>query len=123
MPPSLTREELTRHKVPTYTLSAPVTGWEVRPGGGEGLEIIIPAGAQMVSVTRSMCAKLLALYGDDRGVADVFSPTGGTSRFSTGCRMLPPPCLSPCSAWRGARRRRPTSPPESPRPRAHPWAA
>ncbi|QQR47786.1 hypothetical protein JKA73_17785 [Myxococcus xanthus] len=74
--PGLTREQLARHKVPVYTLTAPVAGWDVGPGGMEGPEVTIPAGAQMVLVTREMCHWLLARYRDDQGVADVIFPDG-----------------------------------------------
>lgn len=74
--PGLTREQLARHKVPVYTLTAPVAGWAVGPGGMEGPEVTIPAGVQMVLVTREMCRLLLARFGEDRSVADVIFPDG-----------------------------------------------
>lgn len=76
----LTREELTRYKVPLYTLAAPVRGWSVGPGGRLGSELVIPAGAQAAHITRESCHALLARYGDDRSVCDVIFPD---SRYAT----------------------------------------
>ncbi|WNZ59854.1 hypothetical protein QEG98_28030 [Myxococcus sp. MxC21-1] len=74
--PTLTREKLAKHKVPLYTLSAPVRGWDVGPGGSVGPELTIPAGAQVAHITRETCHLLLARYGDDQSVADVIFPDG-----------------------------------------------
>ncbi|SDD65915.1 hypothetical protein [Myxococcus virescens] len=91
--PGLTREQLAKHKVPIYTLAAPVAGWEVGPGGMVGPEVTIPVGAQMVSVTRETCHLLLARSGDDQSVADVIFPDGRHAsvfyRLSDAANALP----------------------------------
>ncbi|QDE83354.1 hypothetical protein [Myxococcus xanthus] len=91
--PGLTREQLAKHKVPAYTLAAPVAGWEVGPGGSVGPEVMIPVGAQMVRVTRESCRVLLALYRDDQSVADVIFPDGRHAsvfyRLSDAANALP----------------------------------
>lgn len=74
--PGLTRDELAKHKVPIYTLTAPVRGWHVDRRGNAADAFTIPAGAKMVNVTRETCHGLLSTYAEDRSVADVLFPDG-----------------------------------------------
>lgn len=73
--PGLTREELVKHKIPVYPLSAPVHGWVVDGRGNVAEEFIIPPGAQMVNVTRAFCHAWLARH-SDQALADVIFPDG-----------------------------------------------
>jgi hypothetical protein len=73
--PTLTREELVRHKVPVYTLAAPVRGWLTDGRGNVAEEFTIPTGSQLVNVTRAFCHAWLSRHGD-RCIADVLFRDG-----------------------------------------------
>lgn len=99
--PTLTREELVKHKVPVYTLSAPVRGWLVDAKGNVAQEFTIPAGAQMVNVTRAFCHAWLSRH-SDQGLADVLFPDGrhGSVFYSVNDAVKALPEVVPEVMWR-----------------------
>jgi hypothetical protein len=71
---SWTHKDVERHTPFLGDLSAPVRGWRIDSNGNVGEDVTIPAGAKVISHDRMGCVKLLAMYGEDRGIAHFVMP-------------------------------------------------
>lgn len=74
--PTISRDDIAKHKLPCYLLSKPVRSWESSKGGVASAEIVIPAGASLVNAFPDVLRSLLAKYGDDRSVGHFILPDG-----------------------------------------------